>query len=180
MLYKSIASVKQAAWSTFKKWTDSISPFNLTTLQISLVIRYPPTVSHHLQTFPTSQQFPTVGVFRCQTVCLSSSDSSLEGAVQEFRVAGERAEVLLHWSICASHVVHQDHCVRHLVQVHAHCRLDVETNAYLAAVTCLGYFEVPTQVGRDEVRSVWYSVMQIRKDDMLRSNKTYDSRCMRI
>lgn len=65
--------------------------------------------------------------------------------------------MLLHRSICASHVVHQDHCVGHLVKVHAHCRLDVETDARTATVAILGYFKVPTQVGGDEVRSVRYS-----------------------
>ena len=62
--------------------------------------------------------------------------------------------MLLHRSICASHVIHQDDCVRDLVQVHADGRLDVEVDADAAAVAGLGCFQVPTQVGRDEVRSV--------------------------
>lgn len=95
-----------------------------------------------------------------------SSDSSLERVVQEFRVAGEGAEVLLYWSVSATHVVHQDHRVGHLVQVHAHCRLDVETDAHAATVAGLGYFKVPTQVGGDEVRSVRYSVSQ--KENIVR------------
>lgn len=61
----------------------------------------------------------------------------------------------MHGSVCATHVVHQDHCVRDLVQVHVDRRLDVEIDAYTAAVAGLSYFEVPTQVGGDEVRSVW-------------------------
>lgn len=44
------------------------------------------------------------------------------------------------------------------MQVHAHRRLDVEADADVAAVTGLGYFQVPTQMGRNEVRSVWYPV----------------------
>lgn len=82
----------------------------------------------------------------------------MDGIVQELQVAGEGAKVLLHWGICAPHVIHQDHRVRNLVQVHAHCRLDVKADADVAAVTGLGYFQVPTQMGRNEVRSVWYSV----------------------
>lgn len=66
--------------------------------------------------------------------------------------------MLLHRSICAAHVVHQDHRVRDLVQIHADRRLDVEVDADAAAVAGLGYFEVPTQVGGDKVRSVWYPV----------------------
>ena len=77
---------------------------------------------------------------------------------KKLRIAGERAEVLLHRSICASHVIHQDDCVRDLVQVHADGRLDVEVDADAAAVAGLGCFQVPTQVGGDEVRSVRYSV----------------------
>lgn len=66
--------------------------------------------------------------------------------------------MLLHRCICASHVIHQHNCVRDLVEVHAHCSLDVETDADATAVTGLGYFEVPTQVSRDKVRSIWDSV----------------------
>lgn len=64
--------------------------------------------------------------------------------------------MLLHWGVCPSHVVHQDHCVRDLVQVHANRRLDVERDADATTVAGLGHFEVLTQVGRDEVRSVRY------------------------
>lgn len=64
--------------------------------------------------------------------------------------------MLLHRSVRAPHVVHQDHRVRDLVQVHADRCLDVEADADAAAVAGLGYFEVPTQVGGNEVRSVRY------------------------
>lgn len=87
---------------------------------------------------------------------LSSSDSPLDGTVQKLQVAGEGAEILLHRRVCATHVVHQDHCVRNLVQIHAHRRLDVKADASVATVTGFGYFQVPTQMGRYEVRSVWY------------------------
>lgn len=69
--------------------------------------------------------------------------------------------MLLHWSVCAPHVVHQDHCVGDLVQVHAHCCLDVKTDADPATLACLCYFQVPAQQGRDDVRSVWYSVRRV-------------------
>lgn len=89
---------------------------------------------------------------------LASSDSSLEGAVQKLRVAGEGAEMLLHRSVCASHVIHKDHRVTDLVQVHADRRLDVEADADAATVAGLGYFKVPTQVSGNEVRSIRYPV----------------------
>lgn len=72
------------------------------------------------------------------------------------RVAGEGAEVLLHRSVCTPHVVHQDHRVRDLVQVHAHRCLDIGGDADAATVAGLDHFEVPTQVGRNEVRSERY------------------------
>lgn len=62
--------------------------------------------------------------------------------------------MLLHRSVRAPHVVHQDHRVGDLVQVHANRRLDEEIDADAAAVARLGDFQVPTQVARDEVRSV--------------------------
>lgn len=78
----------------------------------------------------------------------------MDGIVQKLQVAGERAKVLLHRGVGAPHVIHQDHRVRDLVQVHAHCRLDVKADADVTAVAGLGYFQVPTQMGRNEVRSV--------------------------
>lgn len=48
--------------------------------------------------------------------------------------------------------------MRHLVQIHAHCRLDVKTNTDPATLARLCYFQVPAEVGGDEVRSIWYSV----------------------
>lgn len=69
--------------------------------------------------------------------------------------------MLLHWSVCTPHVVNQDHRVRDLVQVHAHCCLDVKTDADPATFASLCYFQVPAQEGRNEVRSVWYSVRLI-------------------
>ena len=70
--------------------------------------------------------------------------------------------MLLHRCICAPHVVYQDHCVRDLVQVHADRRLDVEIDTDAAAGAGLGYFEVPAQVGRDEVGSECYPARGIR------------------
>lgn len=89
---------------------------------------------------------------------MSSSDSLLDGIVQKHQVAGERAKVLLHRGVCAPHVIHQHHRVRNLVQVDAHRRLDVKADADVAAVAGLGYVQVPTQMGRDEVRPVRYPV----------------------
>lgn len=66
--------------------------------------------------------------------------------------------MLLHWSVRATHVVHEDHCVRDLVQVHAHCCLDVKTDAGPATLASLCYFQVLAQQSGDEVRSVHYSV----------------------
>lgn len=74
--------------------------------------------------------------------------------------------MLLHRCVCAPHVVHQDHRVGDLVQVHADRRLDVEADADTAAVAGLAFFEVPTQVGGDEVRSVWYPVRRTSKNTM--------------
>lgn len=71
--------------------------------------------------------------------------------------------MLLHWSVCAPHVVHQDHCVRDLVQIHAHCCLDVKTDASPTTLARLSYFQVPAQEGGDEVRSEWYSVCRERE-----------------
>lgn len=76
--------------------------------------------------------------------------------------------MLLHRRVGASHVVHQDHSVRDLVQVHAHCCPDEEADADAAAGARLGYFEVPAQVGGDELRSVWYPVRSNRTN-MIRS-----------
>lgn len=69
--------------------------------------------------------------------------------------------MLLHWSVRAAHVVHQDHSVRDLVQVHAHCCPDVKTDAGPATLASLRYFQVPAQQGGDEVRSVRDSVGQV-------------------
>lgn len=83
-----------------------------------------------------------------------SSDPSLQGAVQKFRVAGKGAKVLLYRCVGASHVIHQNHCVRDLVQVHAHGGLDVKVDAGAATVASLDQIKIPTQVGWDQVRSI--------------------------
>lgn len=51
--------------------------------------------------------------------------------------------------------------MRDLVQVHAHCCLDVKTDADPATLARLRYFQVPAQQRGDEVRSVWYSVRRV-------------------
>lgn len=46
--------------------------------------------------------------------------------------------MLLHGCVRAPHAVHQHHRVRHLVQVHAHRRLDVEADADAATLARFG------------------------------------------
>lgn len=53
--------------------------------------------------------------------------------------------------------------MRDLVQVHADRRLDVKIDADAATDAGLGYFEVPAQVGRDEVGSECYPARLIRQ-----------------
>lgn len=80
--------------------------------------------------------------------------------------------MLLHRGVGAPHVVHQDHCVGDLVQVHAHCRLDVKIDAGLATLARLCYFQVPAQEGGDEVRSVWYSACRGDRSVTKRTQKS--------
>lgn len=71
--------------------------------------------------------------------------------------------MLLDGGVRAAHAVHQDHRVGHLVQVHADRRLHEEADAGGAAAAGLSEFQIPAQVGGDEVRSVRYPARGARE-----------------
>lgn len=84
--------------------------------------------------------------------------AALQVPVQELGIAAQRTEVADDGRLRAAHVVHQDHGVGHVVQVHGHRDLNEAAQAGAPALAGLGHFQVFTKVGRQQLTAVWDSV----------------------
>lgn len=84
--------------------------------------------------------------------------AALQVPVQELGIAAQRTEVADDGRLRAAHVVHQDHGVGHVVQVHGHRDLNEAAQAGAPALAGLGHFQVFAKVGRQQLTAVWDSV----------------------
>lgn len=85
---------------------------------------------------------------------------TLQVPVEELGVAVQGAEVADDGRFCASHVIHQDHGVRDVVQIHGHRDLNEAAQTGAAALARFSHFQILAEVRRKEMATIRDSVEQ--------------------